>query len=179
MIKLDNGEKKRRKKEKQDLGLKCQTPFKSQSFEFCFGWVKQSQSLLLGLRLESNKTINALIQAHTKTNGAFQQSKFWSKIFRLKKFCQQKCLLKIFCPKIFSKVLVKRNFWTKKDYWSKKEFWSKKMLLKKIDPKKIVKKAFWTKKIFCLKKVLNIFLVQKNFCLEKLLIRKKIVSKNF
>ena len=86
---------------RQDLGLKCQTPFKSQSFEFCFGWVKQSQSLLLGLRLESNKTINALIQAHTKTNGAFQQSKFWSKNFGLKKFCQQKCLLKIFCPQIF------------------------------------------------------------------------------
>ena len=42
---------------KQDLGLKCQTPFKSQSFGcFCCGLVKQSQFLRLGLALETNKT---------------------------------------------------------------------------------------------------------------------------
>ena len=43
----------------QDLGLKCQTPFKSQSFG-CFGWggVKQSQFLLLRLRLEIKQKIS-------------------------------------------------------------------------------------------------------------------------
>ena len=56
---------------KQDF--KCQTPFKSQSFGcFCCGLVKQSQFLFLGLALKTNKTINVLIKACTKANGAFQ-----------------------------------------------------------------------------------------------------------
>ena len=81
---------------RQDLGLKSQTPFKSQSFGcFCCGLVKQSQFLRLVLALETNKTISVLIKVRTKANGAFQHhhfshevGKFGSKKFGLKKFCQ-------------------------------------------------------------------------------------------